>query len=66
VASTALVPANIKHACKMWVASLYKRSDRDLISKRVGDLSLTYANGSSDELPEIIKRMISAWKKREI
>lgn len=66
VAQTADVPANIKHACKMWVATLYKRPDRDLVSKSVGDLSLTFAKGTSDELPEVIKRMISQWKKREV
>ncbi len=66
VASTALVPANVKHACKMWVANLYKRTDRDLVSKSVGDLSLTYAQGSGQELPSLIKNMISQWKKRTV
>lgn len=66
VANTASVPANIKHACKLWIYQLYKRPDRDLISKSVGDLSLTFAKGTSEDLPELIKRMISAWKKREV
>lgn len=42
-AASANVPANLKMACKMMVASLYGRPDRDVVSKSVGDLSLNYA-----------------------
>ena len=69
VADTASVPANIKTACKMWVSSLYRRTDRDLISKKIGDLTLTYASGGGSEpggLPATIKSMIAGWKKTEV
>lgn len=62
--NTAAVPSNIKTAAKMHVASLYKRPDRDVIAKKIGDFSLTYRQeAQSDELPTIIKHMISPWKK---
>lgn len=66
VNSTSEVPANIKTACKMWVADLYKRPDRGLVSKKVGDLSLTYAQQSGEDLPRVIKSMIGQWKKIEV
>jgi hypothetical protein len=65
VASNNLVPANIKLACKMWVATLYKRPDREVTSKSVGGLSLSFAT-SEGGLPETIQRMIRTWKKREV
>jgi hypothetical protein len=63
VASIAAVPANIKLACKMWVAELYKNPTQNVKSKSVGDLSITYREGSSEGLPDQIRRMISCWKK---
>ena len=67
VAATVNVPANIKAACKVWVAQLYKRPDRDLVSKSVGDLSLGYRSAEgTGGLPEDIQHRISGWKKREV
>jgi uncharacterized phiE125 gp8 family phage protein len=65
VANTAAVPANIKLACKMWVAMLYKSPTQDVKSKSVGDLSITYKDGSSESLPDQIRRMIWGWKKED-
>jgi hypothetical protein len=67
VAATANIPANIKAACKAWVADLYKRPDRDVISKSVGDLSLGYRSSEvTGGLPEYIQHKIAVWKKREV
>jgi len=64
VADTASVPANIKHACKMWVAELFKNSSQNVTSKSVGDLRISYKETKGD-LPDQIKRMIGAWKKAD-
>ena len=65
VANTAAVPANIKLACKMWTAILYKNATQNVQSKSVGDFSITYKGSVDGGLPDQIKRMISAWKKRD-
>jgi uncharacterized phiE125 gp8 family phage protein len=65
-ANTAAVPANIKLACKMWTLELYKNPGQNVKSKSVGDLSITYKEGSGKGLPDQIKRMISCWKKVSI
>jgi len=67
VAATANVPANIKQAAKMWCASLYKRTDRDVTSKKIGELTLTYRDGGANAgLPPEIRSMISEWKRVSI
>jgi len=66
VSSTSNVPENIKTAAKMRVASLYKRADRDVISKQVGDLRITYREGADEGLPSVIKNMINQWRRIEL
>lgn len=68
VANTASVPANIKLACKMYVAELYKSPSQNVKSKTVGDLSITYARSDNQqpELPVMVQRLIAPWKKREV
>lgn len=68
VNSTGDVPANIKTACKMQVAARYKRPDQNVTTKKVGDLSITYAQakGDGEGLPAHIKSMISVWKMKAI
>lgn len=67
VANAASVPDNIKTACKMWVASLYRNYDRNVLSKKVGDLSITYRDTTKKgDLPDYIKSMISEWRIIEV
>jgi hypothetical protein len=67
VASPDLVPANIKQACKMRVAGLYDHPDREMTSKKVGDLTLTYAVGQDPAaIPDAIRGFIRQWKMEGI
>lgn len=66
VASVSDVPTNIKLACKMWVAMLYRDPTQNVKSKSVGDLAITYKDGSkAGSLPNHIRAMISCWKKQD-
>lgn len=69
VAKTEDVPANIKHACKGWVAIKYRHADQDLVQKSVGDLSIRYrewqrAGEDENVLPTWVRNSIIQWKKR--
>jgi uncharacterized phiE125 gp8 family phage protein len=69
VAAVGDVPPHIKTAAKLWAYSVYKRPDRDVLSKSVGDLSVGYRAsewGSTESIPSHIANRICEWKKADV
>lgn len=62
-ANTAAVEANLKLACKLLVATRFSQREGDVISKRVGDLSISYREGQAGNggLPVEVTSLIAPY-----
>ena len=66
--NTAAVPADLKQACKAWVAILMARRDPSVTSKRVGDLAISYSDPGpdSDGVPPEICALLAPYVSRGV
>ena len=68
--NTLAIPGNVKMACRIYVAQIFRHPDPDVIEKAVGDLKIKYNEARKMEvdfmIPARVRSLIGSYKSFEL